>query len=65
MQPLLYGELTPWYRLLDPTEDHVDEASSYQAAFERAISPRAETLLELGAGAGNNAFFLKRAFAAR
>ncbi len=62
MQPLLYGELVPWYHLLDPTEDHLDEAASYQAAFERSIAPRAETLLELGAGAGNNAFFLKRRF---
>ena len=60
IQPLLYGELVPWYHLLDPTEDHLDEAATYQAAFERAIAPRAETLLELGAGAGNNAFFLKR-----
>ncbi len=62
MQPLLYGELVPWYHLLDPTGDHLDEATIYQAAFERAIRPRAETLLELGAGAGNNAFFLKRRF---
>jgi SAM-dependent methyltransferase len=62
MKPLLYDELVPWYYLLDPTEDHLDEAAGYQAAFERAIEPRAETLLELGAGGGNNACFLKRRF---
>ena len=62
MQHLLYGELVPWYYLLDPTEDHIDEAATYQAAFERAIGSEAETLLELGAGGGNNAFFLKRRF---
>src|SRR4051812_33799707 len=56
MQPLLYGELVPWYRLVDPPEDHEEEAGSYRAAFERAISPRAETLLDLGAGGGHNAF---------
>jgi hypothetical protein len=62
MQPLLYGQLVPWYRLLDPTEDHADEARSYQQAFEQAVTPRPETLLELGAGAGNNAFHLGRRF---
>ncbi len=62
MQPLLYGELVPWYRLLDPSADHLDEATSYRQAIERAASPRPETLLELGAGAGNNAFHLKRRF---
>jgi trans-aconitate methyltransferase len=62
MQPLLYGELVPWYRLVDPPEDHEEEAGSYRAAFERAISPRAETLLDLGAGGGHNAFHLKQRF---
>lgn len=58
----LYRDLTAWYHLVDPTEDHRDEAASYQAALERAASPSPETLLELGAGAGNNAFFLKQRF---
>jgi SAM-dependent methyltransferase len=62
MRPLLYDELVPWYRLLDPPEDHLDEATSYQQALERAATPRPETLLELGAGAGHNAFHLKRRF---
>ena len=59
---LLYRELVPWYRLVDPHEDHRDEAASYQAAIERAVTDEATTLLELGAGAGNNAFHLKRRF---
>jgi SAM-dependent methyltransferase len=62
MQPLLYGELVPWYRLLDPPADHLDEATSYREALERAAGPGAETLLELGAGAGHNAFFMKDRF---
>ena len=49
MQPLLYRELVPWYRLVDPAEDHRDEVASYQAAIERVASPRPETLLEVGA----------------
>jgi ubiquinone/menaquinone biosynthesis C-methylase UbiE len=62
MQALLYGDLVSWYRLLDPTADHLDEATSYREALERSAVPRPETLLELGAGAGNNAFYLKERF---
>jgi SAM-dependent methyltransferase len=59
----LYGELAArWYRLVDPVGDHLDEAACYEAALLRAASVRPETLLELGAGAGNNAFYLKRRF---
>jgi hypothetical protein len=62
MQPLLYGELVPWYRLLDPPADHLDEAMWFQAAFERTALPRPETLLELGAGGGHTALHLKQSF---
>ena len=58
----IYGDLVGWYRLLDPVADHLDEATAYRSALERAAGPSAETLLELGAGAGNNAFFLKQRF---
>ena len=61
MTPLLYDELIPWYRLIDPPEDHRDEAASYQAALERAV-PSAETLLDIGSGGGHNAVHLKRRF---
>ena len=62
MQSLLYGELVPWYFLLDPPKDHLDEALAYRSLLEKAASPRPETLLELGAGAGNNALYLKERF---
>jgi SAM-dependent methyltransferase len=62
VQPLLYGDLAAWYRLLDPPADHEEEAACYQTALEAAVSPPAETLLDLGAGAGHNAFHLKRRF---
>lgn len=58
----LYDDLVPWYRLLDPPEDHASEVEIYRRAFERAISGPCETLLELGAGAGHNGLFLKRDF---
>ena len=62
LQPLLYSQLTSWYRLVDPPADHLEEAASYEAAFASAVTGRAETLLELGAGAGHNASHLKRRF---
>ncbi len=62
MAPLLYSELVPWYGLVDPPADHLGETTSYREAFERVIVPPPETLLELGAGAGNNAFHLKARF---
>ncbi|HEY0714529.1 MAG TPA: class I SAM-dependent methyltransferase [Polyangia bacterium] len=62
MQPRLYTDLTAWYRLIDPPQDHQDEAASYQRALERMANPPVETLLELGAGAGHNAFHLKQRF---
>jgi hypothetical protein len=62
MQPLLYSELTPWYRLLDPPADPFDEATAYEHALMRGLIGDGETLLELGAGAGHNALHLKRRF---
>lgn len=57
-----YDELVSWYRLLDPTLDHREETESYTAAFKRAVPGPSTTLLELGSGAGNNAFFMKEQF---
>ena len=62
MQPLIYSELVSWYRLLDPPADHEEEASCYEMAFERVVSVGPKTMLDLGAGAGNNAMHLKRRF---
>lgn len=62
MQAELYSTLTPWYALLDAVEDHEAEVAEFLQGFEAAITGPRETLLELGAGAGNNAAFAKRAF---
>ncbi len=58
---LLYSDLAAWYHLIDPVADHEREAGVYLQHLERAC-PHGKTLLELGAGAGNNAFFFKRRF---
>ena len=58
----LYDDLTPWYRLVDPPADHADEAAAYTRALKHAVTGPAATLLELGAGAGHNALFMKRDF---
>src|SRR6185436_10807058 len=41
--------------------DHADEAAAYVGALERCAAVGG-TLLELGAGAGGNAFFIKRRY---
>ena len=63
MPPALYAELTPWYHLVDPPEDHAEEVACFLEAFARGIVGPAATLLELGSGAGHNACHLKAHFA--
>ena len=62
MPPLLYSTLTPWYRLIDPPADHVDEAAAFVEALAGATDGAAHTLLELGSGAGHNALHMKARF---
>jgi len=62
MKMALYSDLVPWYHLVDPAEDHLEEADAFEQAFtEGAVAPPA-TLLELGSGAGHNALHMKRRF---
>ena len=59
MDSLLYGELVPFYHLLDPVEDHEDEGATFGRLLEGA-APGARSLLELGAGAAHGAHYVKR-----
>ncbi len=59
--PLLYDELVPFYHLLDPLEDHRDEGEEFGSVLDDAV-PDANTLLELGSGAGHGAYFVKSKF---
>ncbi len=60
----MYDRLAPWYPLLDPLADHEDEADLYTHHLRRLLGDRpSPTLLELGSGRGNNAWWMKRHFA--
>ena len=58
--PKLYTALAGWWQLVSPTKDYADEATFFAELFRDAS---ASTLLELGSGGGNVAWFLKREFA--
>jgi len=60
--PKLYHELTEWYSLLTPVSHYAEEAAFYQQLFETHCHKPPRTLLELGSGAGHNAFYLKKKF---
>lgn len=59
----LYGELAVWWPLLSPLEEYADEAETFTQILAEAGLPAGATLLELGAGGGHNAFYLKKLFA--
>ena len=58
-QPKLYTELAGWWQLVSPTEDYADEAAFFGELFR---AENAKTVLELGSGGGNVAWFLKKDF---
>lgn len=57
--PTLYTDLADWWQVISPTSDYADEAAFFRALFNDS---GVHTLLELGAGGGNVAFYLKRDF---
>jgi SAM-dependent methyltransferase len=59
--PLLYEDLAGWFHLLSPPEEYAEEVAVYRPLLK--LAHPAERLLELGSGAGCNAFHLKRDFA--
>lgn len=58
----IYDELAPWYPLLTPLEEYAEEAAVYRDALRGALGPGRHALLELGAGAGHNAHYLRADF---
>lgn len=61
MNTLLYDELVPFYHLLDPLEDHREEALEFGSVLKGAVAD-ADSILELGAGAGHGAYYVKQMF---
>jgi len=59
--PKLYGELASWFHLLSAPPDYAEEAGFARSLLVDA-SPAPVTVLELGAGGGNNASHLKAYF---
>lgn len=58
--PLMYTEIAAWFTSLTAPEDYAEEADIYHTAIQQHAHGPTVTLLELGAGAGNNASHLKR-----
>lgn len=56
----LYNKLaTDWYQLLTPVCEYEEEAELYHQIFLEKLNPAPKTILELGSGAGHNAYFMK------
>ncbi len=56
----MYSELAAWWPLLSPVSDYEEEAAIYAGLLKAKANPK--TVLELGSGGGNNAFYLKEHF---
>ncbi len=59
----LYTDLAPWFHDITHPDDYRAEAEHIGRLIDAAIDGEARTLMELGAGGGNNALHLKRRFA--
>jgi trans-aconitate methyltransferase len=58
----LYSDLASWFHLLSSPQDYSEEAEFAYRVFSQAVTPSPRTVLELGAGGGNNASHLKHRF---
>src|SRR5688572_33281558 len=57
----MYKELAKdWYRLITPVTEYKEEAVYFHQVFSEKSKIKTETILELGCGAGHNAFYLKQ-----
>jgi SAM-dependent methyltransferase len=60
--PRLYSDLAGWFHLLTAPGDYAEEASVYRRVLTGESSIPVRSVLELGAGGGNNASHLKAHF---
>lgn len=55
----IYNEIaSDWYQLITPVTEYKEEAELYHKIFFEYVKPK--TILELGSGAGHNAYYLKQ-----
>jgi len=60
--PKLYSDLASWFHLLTAPKDYAEEAEFARMTLVEASASPIKTVLELGAGGGNNASHMKAAF---
>ena len=58
----LYQKYAEWWPLLSAPEEYEEEATIYSDRLQTACQTPPKTLLELGSGGGNNAFYMKHHF---
>ncbi len=60
--PSLYSDYAEWWTLLSHPSEYEEEAGIFKNVLLSRSEARPVTLLELGSGGGNNAFYLKSHF---
>jgi len=58
----IYTDLAEWYPLLTTLDEYAEECTDYREALLAALGGGPHDLLELGAGAGHNAYWLGAEF---
>src|SRR5260370_40916615 len=58
----LYDELAEWWPLFAAPADYAEEVEFFAKMLNASCNATPRTVLELGSGGGNNAFYLKRSF---
>ncbi len=62
MLPDLYTRHAAWWPLLSAPAEYEEDARAYSALLREACVRTPTTVLEMGSGGGNNAFFMKQDF---
>ena len=60
--PKLYRDLAPWWHLFSSPADYREETRAFAPLLRAHGDAPARTVLELGSGGGNNAWYLKKHF---